>query len=38
MSQLPRPTMQYRAKAWRAFQLALDPLARPKPLRQPHPR
>ena len=33
---LPRPTLQYRLKAWRTFQRALDPLAPPKPLRQPH--
>ncbi len=38
MSQLPHPTMHYRLEAWRRFQLALDPLAPPKPLRQPRPR
>ena len=34
---VPRPTLQYRLKAWRAFQRALDPLAPPKPLRPPRP-
>jgi hypothetical protein len=32
---LPRPTLQFRLKAWREFQRALDPLAPPKPLRPP---
>ena len=35
---LPRPTLRYRLKAWRAFQRALDPLAPPKPLRPPRRR
>ena len=34
-SQLPRPSLQYRLKAWQAFQRELDPLAPPRPLRQP---
>jgi hypothetical protein len=38
MSPLPHPTLQYRLEAWRAFQRALDPLAPPKPLRQPRRR
>src|SRR5262249_39606991 len=29
---LPRPTTQFRRRAWREFQRALDPLAPPKPL------
>jgi hypothetical protein len=32
---LPRPTLQFRVKAWRAFQRMLDPFAPPKPLRRP---
>jgi hypothetical protein len=32
---VPRPTPQFRRRAWLAFQRALDPLAPPKPLRQP---
>ena len=36
--ELPRPTLQFRLTAWRAFQRALDPLAPPKPLRRPRPR
>jgi hypothetical protein len=32
---LPRPSLQYRLKAWWQFQQALDPLATPKPLRPP---
>jgi hypothetical protein len=28
----PRPTLQFRRRAWAAFQRALDPLAPPKPL------
>ena len=32
---LPRPTLQFRLKAWRMFQRALDPLAQPKPLTPP---
>jgi hypothetical protein len=35
--QLPRPTLQFRLKAWREFERALDPLAPPKPFRQPRP-
>ena len=31
----PVPTASYRRRAWREFQRALDPLARPKPLRPP---
>ena len=30
--ELPAPTEQFRLRAWREFQKALDPLARPKPL------
>jgi hypothetical protein len=29
---MPSPTMQFRRRAWLAFQRALDPLAPPKPL------
>jgi len=29
---LPLPSMQFRRRAWREFQRALDPLAPPKPL------
>jgi hypothetical protein len=29
---LPSPTMQFRRRAWLAFQRTLDPLAPPKPL------
>ena len=29
---LPHPTQRFRREAWLAFQRALDPLARPKPL------
>ena len=29
---LPAPTTQFRLRAWREFQKALDPLAPPKPL------
>jgi hypothetical protein len=32
---LPIPTPQFRHRAWREFQRALDPLAPPKPLRRP---
>jgi hypothetical protein len=32
---LPRSTIQFRRRAWLAFQRALDPLARPKPFRLP---
>jgi hypothetical protein len=32
---LPRPTPQFRRRAWLAFQRALNPLAPPKPL-DPH--
>jgi hypothetical protein len=35
---LPRPSLQYRLRAWRDFQRALDPLAPPKPLRPPPSR
>jgi hypothetical protein len=30
--QLPKPTARFRRKAWKEFQRALDPLARPRPL------
>jgi hypothetical protein len=30
--ELPAPTTQFRVRAWREFQKALDPLAPPKPL------
>jgi hypothetical protein len=30
---LPRPTTAFRRRAWLQFQRALDPLAKPKPLR-----
>jgi hypothetical protein len=36
--ELPRPSVQFRRKAWLEFQRALDPLAPPKPLRSPRPR
>jgi len=29
---LPAPTLRFRHESWRAFQKALDPLARPRPL------
>jgi hypothetical protein len=32
---LPAPTMPFRIRAWLAFQRALDPLAQPRPHRQP---
>ena len=32
---VPAPSPSYRVQAWIAFQRALDPLARPRPLRQP---
>jgi hypothetical protein len=32
--ELPRPTMQFRLRAWRTFQKALDPLGPPKPIRR----
>jgi hypothetical protein len=32
---LPRPTMQFRRRSWNEFQRALDPFARPRPLRLP---
>jgi hypothetical protein len=32
---LPAPTIPFRRRAWLAFQRALDPLARPRPLRLP---
>jgi hypothetical protein len=31
---VPRPTPQFRLRAWLLFQRALDPLALPKPLRR----
>jgi hypothetical protein len=31
---LPRPTPQFRRRAWLLFQRALDPLAPPRPLRR----
>jgi hypothetical protein len=34
---LPRPTLQFRLRSWRAFQRALDPLAPPRPLRRTEP-
>ena len=30
---VPRPSPQFRRRSWLAFQRALDPLARPRPLR-----
>ena len=30
--ELPIPSMQFRRRAWRGYQRALDPLASPKPL------
>ena len=30
---LPKPTPQFRRRAWAEFQRALDPLAPPKPLK-----
>jgi hypothetical protein len=35
---LPRPSPQFRRRAWLAFQKALDPLAPPKPLRNQRQR
>jgi hypothetical protein len=35
---MPSPSMQFRRRAWREFQRALDPLARPKPLPMKRPR
>lgn len=34
----PMPTARFRRRAWLAFQRAIDPLARPKPLqlKRPH--
>ena len=32
-SRLPRPSPQFRRRAWLSFQRAIDPLAPPKPLR-----
>jgi len=32
-SRVPRASPQFRRRSWLAFQRALDPLARPKPLR-----
>ena len=32
--EIPAPTEQFRLRAWREFQKALDPLAPPKPLPQ----
>jgi len=34
---LPRPTVRFRLEAWRLFQRALDPLAKPRPYRAPRP-
>jgi hypothetical protein len=34
---LPLPTPQFRLKAWHTFQRALDPFARPRPLKRPRP-
>src|SRR2546430_11101521 len=34
LDKLPAPTPQFRQRAWREFQRALDPLALPKPLRR----
>lgn len=31
-SSLPRPSTDARRRSWRAFQRALDPLGKPKPL------
>jgi hypothetical protein len=36
--ELPMPSMQFRRRAWRDFQRALDPLASPKPLPTKRPR
>jgi hypothetical protein len=30
--ELPTPSLQFRRRAWRDYQRALDPLASPKPL------
>jgi hypothetical protein len=30
----PRPSAQFRHRAWREFQRAIDPLAPPRPLRR----
>jgi hypothetical protein len=35
---LPTPSMQFRRRAWLAFQRALDPLAQPKKLPMKPPR
>jgi hypothetical protein len=35
---LPRPSMQFRRRAWLQFQRALDPLAPPKRLPMKRPR
>jgi hypothetical protein len=34
-SAVPRPTPQFRRRAWVAFQRALDPLSSPRPLPPP---
>jgi hypothetical protein len=34
-SRLPKPTVQFKRRAWLDFQRALDPLAAPRPLRPP---
>jgi hypothetical protein len=34
-AELPAPTPSFRRRAWLDFQRALDPLARPRPLRRP---
>ena len=36
--ELPTPSMQFRRRAWRDYQRALDPLASPKPLPIKRPR
>jgi hypothetical protein len=36
--ELPTPSLQFRRRAWRDFQRALDPLASPKPLPFKRPR
>jgi hypothetical protein len=32
---IPKPTIPFRRRAWLIFERALDPLARPRPLRLP---
>jgi hypothetical protein len=36
--ELPAPSLQFRRRAWRDYQRALDPLASPKPLPIKPPR